>query len=447
MVKKLFFLIFIFTVYCKPSIAGDDALYELDADIINYSGNRVELEGNVAFQYDLAKISSHSAFLEQKTSGKEKKTARLGFCDDVTITMKDRGVIHCISGEADLSKNKISLQGEPVHYQKEVAVSCKDMVLRYDESHTITEIVATGHVFIEDPHQYRARGHQAIYNGEGLVTLLPKKNERCFIDTPYGVNIEAEEVIFDTLNHQILLKHTQGSIRLVKGLPTAIEADLAVWDETDGVLTLLGNAIVSHPLMASIKNTGLISFIWNDSDLQYMTVMGDSKITCFNKQGGVDYHLTVNGNIVLDHTLKQLYIEKMENQIQYSDKLGHVFGDTLIVDYKINNKEIEPSKVQLSNNVKLLSIASVSTSIDSFTPQYALADTMQYFPDTKVLHLSGQNGGRVLYYDKINNVQISAPKLLYSKNAKETVKGIGDVRFRFMEQELNEIKKRFKFDG
>ena len=61
--------------------------------------------------------------------------------------------------------------------------------------------------------------------------------------------------------------------------------------------------------------------------------------------------------------------------------------------------------------------------------------------------LSASEGNRVLLFDKVNNIQMSAPSLKIQhdpSSQKELIKGMGDVRFTFLEKELAQVKQHFK---
>jgi len=52
----------------------------------------------------------------------------------------------------------------------------------------------------------------------------------------------------------------------------------------------------------------------------------------------------------------------------------------------------------------------------------------------------------VLFYDKINNLQVSAPEIKMQRDKqtkKQQFQGIGDVRFHFVEKEYQQLRKRF----
>jgi hypothetical protein len=63
--------------------------------------------------------------------------------------------------------------------------------------------------------------------------------------------------------------------------------------------------------------------------------------------------------------------------------------------------------------------------------------------------LAGVNGNRVLFFDKVNNVQMSAPSLKVrhdSSTQKDSIQGLGDVRFTFIEKELEQLKEHFRLE-
>src|SRR5262249_30835599 len=85
--------------------------------------------------------------------------------------------------------------------------------------------------------------------------------------------------------------------------------------------------------------------------------------------------------------------------------------------------------------------------------QYALADRVEYFPkNQEALFSTKGSGRRVLYYDTANDMQVSAPALRIKRDQvthKDSVKGIGDVRFNFVEHEidqLEQLRKRFALE-
>jgi lipopolysaccharide export system protein LptA len=146
--------------------------------------------------------------------------------------------------------------------------------------------------------------------------------------------------------------------------------------------------------------------------------------------------------LFLDYTTMSAWIGG-DPQVIYSDALGRqVFADRAHIDYQEVNGTLEATRVTLYDNVRLVNLGSV----EKPTSQYALADEVTYFPPEQRMVLEGRQN-RVLFYDTLRDVQLSARSVCAQKDRvtqKESVQGIGDVRFVFGPDELEKIKTRFK---
>jgi hypothetical protein len=135
--------------------------------------------------------------------------------------------------------------------------------------------------------------------------------------------------------------------------------------------------------------------------------------------------------------------------VYFEDSGGDMYADHVQISYEWNNQQLIPTKIILNGNIKLMNrFDGHSQQINSIL-HYAMADQVEYFPHLQKVILSGQNGHRVLFFDKVNNVQISAPAIKIQKNKEDnkfSVQGIGDVRFTFIETELSQFKERFNLD-
>lgn len=82
--------------------------------------------------------------------------------------------------------------------------------------------------------------------------------------------------------------------------------------------------------------------------------------------------------------------------------------------------------------------------------EYALADIAEYNAGTKMWKFTSSPPRRVLYYDLLNSMTISAPEVIVQQMeglSKPRVKASGDVRFSFADKELDEIRQRFQFNA
>lgn len=78
--------------------------------------------------------------------------------------------------------------------------------------------------------------------------------------------------------------------------------------------------------------------------------------------------------------------------------------------------------------------------------QYALADRVKMIKGEKEIRFFSDQGKRVLFYDKINRLQMSAPEISVLKDSqknKNTVTGKGKVRFHFKDEEYDRLRQYF----
>lgn len=125
-------------------------------------------------------------------------------------------------------------------------------------------------------------------------------------------------------------------------------------------------------------------------------------------------------------------------QIAYSDERTEVWADEAYVDYIEAEGSIQPVKVRLVNNVSLINLQ---------CDQYALAERVTYYPKEQLMVLEGKEN-RVLFFDKQQNMQISAHTVRAKRNLethKDSIQTVGNVRFMFGPEELCKLKERFQW--
>lgn len=144
------------------------------------------------------------------------------------------------------------------------------------------------------------------------------------------------------------------------------------------------------------------------------------------------------GGIRVDHKLKtSRFFRSADEQIHFVDALGEMFADEGIVHYK--DKGLE--HMEMAGKVFL-----AHSRPEEEDRSYAYADRITYDPKTKEMVMEGD---RVLVYDRVNKMEVSANKLRIRRDeatSKERIKGEGDVRFKLDEKEFEVLKDRFKLE-
>jgi len=128
-------------------------------------------------------------------------------------------------------------------------------------------------------------------------------------------------------------------------------------------------------------------------------------------------------------------------QVTYTDTVGEIYADRAKVDYQEVNGSLEAVRIILFDNVRLVNMET----LEKPASQHALADEVHYFPKERSTILEGKNAP-VLFYDQQRDIQLSAYTVRAERDPvtkKETIQGVGNVRFTFGPEELEKIKERF----
>lgn len=121
--------------------------------------------------------------------------------------------------------------------------------------------------------------------------------------------------------------------------------------------------------------------------------------------------------------------------VHVENEMGEIFANEGFVDCENNKKHLHAKKVTLLGDIRM---------INKKKGQYALADIVEYFPDQGLVILKGE---QVLFYDKNRGVELSAKEVHAKRdeNKKESVQGIGDVRFLLDGPEMEKLQKKFQW--
>ncbi len=123
--------------------------------------------------------------------------------------------------------------------------------------------------------------------------------------------------------------------------------------------------------------------------------------------------------------------------VTYIDTCGEVSAEHVQIDYIQKEQKVTPVKITLTGSVCL-------SRMDE-NEQYALAEKVEYFPEHERMIFTGTKE-RVLFFDKKRDIQLSAFSVIAEKNPetkRESVRGVGDVRFVLGQEELIQLKERF----
>ena len=283
----------------------------------------------------------------------------------------------------------------------------------------------------------------------------------CQIATPDGDLIGAEQIDIDTIKRQLTFVEPAGTLAATKeNMPVAFSAGVLLWNDAEGLLTLRDHVDVSQQGLGNLQTANEVHLIQHIVDghkaLRAIETPGDTLLTYRDDTSA--HTLKCSGPLKVNHQKMETRLYSTtdaagsvseDKQVCFKDAKGEIYADKALIKYEYVNRNVTPTKIVLLGNVKIFNRLPVSN--DDTTPvlQYLLAERVEFYPLTKEMIFISKNGGRVLFFDKANNLQVSASTLKIVRDKatkKESVKGLGDVRFSFVEHEFDQLRRRFSLD-
>ncbi len=246
-------------------------------------------------------------------------------------------------------------------------------------------------------------------------------------ETPESFTIESEEVHYD--GKSICLK---GKVKIKQNQTLCVSTDHEVSIQ-QGVVN--GKKGVCH--IHSPKTT----------HLSYLEA-----------KSGHTHDMTAPGGVIIDHEHQEMTLFSLSNapglseeerQVYLEGLLGEVYADRAILKYTWEKERLLPEKLILEGHVCLKNRFSGHLQESGSILHYALADRVHYFPEKQEMFLFSEGDNRVLFFDKVNHMQMSAVSLNVKRDPvtnKDSIQGRGDVRFTFLEKEWKEFQKHFRLN-
>lgn len=239
----------------------------------------------------------------------------------------------------------------------------------------------------------------------------------------------------------------------------AFASDTLTWNANNDQLTLQGHVVIRQEGMGTIINDNAIHIYQQEIDgkkqLHSIDSTGQTILTYTLADSLSGHTLTCYGTVNVDHQALRTVMESPRDadgtvvegqQVVFQDDLGEIYTDKLTIFYAIVENAPTIDKLLLEGNIRMRGSPAISSrGHNGF--QYALADIVEYTPQNQEVLLKSTGSHRVLFFDKLNNLQVSAPALTVRRDKssnKDSIKGQGDVRFSFLAQELEKFQEFFQ---
>ena len=475
--KKIAFVCFLL---CCLFLYSEEEIVVIDSALADYDGKKITLSGNVVVEHKLGTISADQVILTETPQLVKNLYGMIHMQGNVCVALKEGGKITCAQADVDYNKRSAVFSGTPeqesvvytesLHSQGEMGIALVvkgrrmsmqllkrnpgDSPKNAIESISIEESVTVNYnhdliAFADSAHYQHEEGSENQRLPGTIVLKAAKQGGGCQLTNRQGDVVRSNEMQIDTLKRYLTFASPRGSIEAEFGR-MEFTADSLLWDEHNQALTLEGNVEVVQQDTGTIKTPHQIRIehvVENGHKQPHIIYSPSQTHLTYRDQTNHPRTIFCPGPVQIDHQKKQGTLTGiLDQQIAFEDSRGEIFADKAFLVYQGSGKGIVPEKIFLEGNVRILNHLTPDNQKTTAALHYVLADELEYTPANEEMLFKSNGARRVLFFDKVNNMQVSAPGLkLYRDqiSGKDSIQGIGDVRFSFVELEFEQLKQKF----
>ena len=482
-------------VLCTELQASHDL--RIRAEDAEYQANQVLLIGHVEAEHNLGRLSAQRACILSSPEQRQ-QCSLLQLFDQVEIDLAQGGALKCDRADIHLDAMSGHFRGgasEPFALYSDIRYSSsgKQIPLRISSDlitvqistdrtpakptpqHFLSHLVAQGSVAMHYGDAFQAYSDRAIYRDSdrgtaleddqlsGMIYLVPEgPTGTCEIRHVRGDHITArliridadrENLFFDRPIGQVFFQDDDGMLDRI-----SFQAEALHWDEAKHLLKLQHEVELRDLGMGAMYAEEEVEVAFDQAseehEVLWIRAHGPTHLVFEDDEESQPRQLYCFGGGEVDNRSFQVQLKSPredgvvphDKQIRYKDAVGEAQADDVTVLYRYVENDLVPTKILIVGNVYMVNHAPFDPKDQTPVLQYAKADAVEYDPEAQEMLLIGK-GRRVLFFDKLNNVQVSAPAIRMSRDkvtGKDSVQGIGDVRFRLIGKEMRDLLQPFE---
>lgn len=453
--------------------------YEFEVEEIHLENKNLQLRNLVRWTHPLGQLKADWGEVKFIDFDQKTITDSILLKGDVGIVLKNGSEIHAAAAFLEKGEKRAHFEGKgenKVHYKgarnpkdgkvaekrfpslNETPISLKSLSLDFkfsgeeDRNPKIHEVIADGKVEI-DRGAFHLEGDRAFFydfDSEGSFSKVRVDNQNgksdCLLKNQRGDWIQAASIDFDINNRFSYLNATHGVINRNAQSLTFTASALEVDEKLNSML--LAPPVTLEGLGKWESLAAITLYRDSDGSLQSISSEGPAHFYVKDSKQGVEHLLKTPGAVFIDHRKGTMHMKGLRDKeknypVHFEDPFGEIDADEAILSYSYLEGKFTPLRLLLKGDVKVENRSPLAR-------QYALADEAEFFFISNTLTLRAENKSRVLLYDALNKMQASAPILEIKRDpatGKDSFQGVGPVRFIFAEEEFEELKRRFLFDG
>lgn len=483
--------------------ADNEEVISIDSELASYNGEQIVLQGNVVVEHALGTITANHVTL---FPSKKKEIGPFGLVlmqDRVNFALKGGEVLSCGKAEFDCQalsgvfssnesqefvtyRDRFEKKGASATAETSTPITVKSQTMAIQLApgeirsekklaiNNVNVLTADGSVTVNYNNDFVAVSDHAVYQRRpegieagkltGIITMNAANEGICQVSNREGDIIKAVKIEIDPLNRQLTFTSPVGTLNRHHPEDPSGGVDFSArsltWNDQEGILKLRGQVKVDQEGVSKLETPHevqiLQSMVNQKRALKSIESAADTILTYVQDNKHLCHTLTCSGPVKVNHEKMEtrLYakhddanIVSEEDQVHFEDAKGEVFADKVLIKYRVSNGSLVVDNIYLVGNVKIYNRLNSADDETIVVLQYVLADRVDFKPHTnEMLFKSSKGGRRVLFFDKVNNLQVSAPALKIIRDKatmKDSIKGEGDVRFSFLESEFEQLRKRF----
>jgi lipopolysaccharide export system protein LptA len=505
-ILSLFFSFFSHIVLAQEqetTVSDNDESMVVNSGEAQYDGKEIIFVGHVVVQHGLGQISAHRlSLLPSSNQDKKGKFLFLNINDDVQLELRGGGRLYCQQATVDYAKMQgfflgngewpdviylNTADGKDASEKARPSLEIKSLrmdleLLRESTSSSssartlVKQIEATENVRINYNQDFLLVADRALYQRlpgseaslkDGLLTLsVQGDNPFCRMTNLNGDRLHSQNIRVNTVERKLWLGLPEGILYMnqEKLSPQTLEfsSNELIWDDPKQTLQLKGLVKITQNGTVQVQTDHEIFIIQDLVNgkriLRSIQSPQKTQISYLDSEKSHAHHIHCPGSLLIDHESQTISFQGLSDssgqieesqQVYIEDVLGEMYADYVHMNYIWQERQLVPEKIILEGHVRLLNRFDGHLEESGSLLHYALADRVECLPKQKEMTLDAAKNNRVLFFDKVNNVQMSAPSLKIRHDdttGKDSIQGLGDVRFTFIEKELEQLKQRFRLE-
>jgi hypothetical protein len=371
--------------------------------------------------------------------------------DDVCITLKSRGEIHCAQAHFDflgLRGKLLPKRGELIEFlnlqAEPLSLLSREAEIEFEQEAAnlkVAKIKASKSVEVQYGDDFVLTADSATFSNTKMPYVWASPS--CVL-THFEDQIKADRIEILPSSAKMILTSPSGVLApsVFGDEAMRFSCNKLVWERDPKLLTLKGNVRVQDTGLGDLFCEDEVEIQQNEQDGKWapshISAKGKTRLQ-YSLDADFDHLLVCVGQMQLDQERNLLTLESLpEEPLEYFHDTMKLTANHAELSYENEMGTFAPRQLLLQGNILL------SATEDS--SRCAIADQFAYYPQEKKIVLSTKRSSPVLYWDATQKLSISAREIHITHTERgENVKGIGNVRFAFSSTENALLKKLFPF--